>query len=107
MAWAELVEGANAQFLATWGTAATLAPQATPGQTFPITGIIVRPGMEEEFIPGSTTGVSAIRFWVDFLSIEPQPAMGDVITINGVNYDIGPVDVDIEGGATLKLKRNA
>jgi hypothetical protein len=107
MAWADSVERAHATFLSIWGIAATLAPAATPGRTFPITGIIARPGMEEEFIPGGPSGVSVVRFWVDYNSISPQPVIGDAITINGVSYTVGAVDVDVEGGATLKLRRNA
>jgi hypothetical protein len=40
-------------------------------------------------------------------SLNPQPIAGDGITLNGVTYDIGDIDVDIEGGAVLKLRRNA
>ncbi|HXP88825.1 MAG TPA: hypothetical protein VN841_29155 [Bryobacteraceae bacterium] len=107
MPWTDSVERAHAQFLATWGIPAILlSPASQPGHTFSITGVIKNPGMEEELLPGSAAGVSAVRLWVDYKNITPQPLMGDQISIDGVNYDVGKVEVDIEGGAVLKLRRN-
>jgi hypothetical protein len=104
MSWADQVERANQAFLETWGIEAAWQPQAG-GDPVTITGIIKNPGMADEFIPGSSQGVGVVRFWVDFDSVDPAPAKGDQITLNGVSYDVSDLDVDIEGGAVLKLRR--
>lgn len=109
MAWPDLVAGANAVFLATWGVAAnggtvTLVPQNGSGQV-PIDGIIKNPAMEEQLIPGGAAGTGVLRLWVDFKNLSPQPSSGDTILVNGVSYAVGTPDVDIEGGATLKLRK--
>jgi hypothetical protein len=105
MAWPDLVEAAHAAFLSTWGIPATLTPQ-NGSASFSITGIIKNPGMEEQSLPGGAAGTGVLRFWVDYNSISPQPVSGDTITIAGVAYTVGVPDVDIEGGATLKLRKN-
>jgi hypothetical protein len=108
MAWPDLVEAAHAAFLDTWGIPATLAPQSGSGP-FSITGIIKNPGMEEQNVPGGAAGTGVLRFWVDFNSpvflTVPKPQSGDTITVNGIAYTVGVPDVDIEGGATLKLRK--
>jgi hypothetical protein len=104
MSWADQVERANQAFLDTWGIEATWQSQAG-GDPVTITGIIKNPGVEDEFIPGSAQGVAVVRFWVDFRSMDPVPARGDQIAINGVSYYIADDPVDIEGGAVLKLRR--
>jgi hypothetical protein len=106
MSWADQVERAHAAFLAAWGIAALWQAQDQSASAT-ITGVIKNPGMHEEYVPGGSTGTSVVRFWVDMNSLNPQPIAGDGITLNGVTYDIGDIDVDIEGGAVLKLRRNA
>lgn len=66
--------------------------------------------MADDYVPGSQDGVNVVRFFVDYsaLSILVPPAnpkIGDTITLNGVDYNVGSVDPDAEGGATLKLKK--
>lgn len=106
MAWADLVESANAAFLATWGVSATLTPRDGSG-SLEITGIIKRPDMDEDVVPGSEAGTSVVRFWVDFSHLSRQPQIGDTVGINTVSYDVGKIDVDIEGGAVLRLRKAA
>lgn len=75
-----------------------------------IIGIIQTPSMAEDFVPGSTEGVNVMRLFVDFRALSAlipyaAPATGDTITINGNDYTIGNVNVDVEGGAILKMRR--
>ena len=104
MSWADQVERANQAFLSTWGIEAAWQPQAG-GDLVTITGVIKNPGVEDEFVPASSQGVAVVRFWVDFSSMDPAPARGDRISINGVSYYVAEDPVDIEGGAVLKLRR--
>ena len=104
MSWPDLQAGANTILLNTFGIAATLTP-ADASPDVAITGIIKNPGVEEEVIP--STGAAAVRFWVDYANIARQPVIGDTLTINGTAYTVGGVDVDVEGGAVLKLRKNA
>lgn len=84
----------------------TLHPQdGSPDVTFK--GLIENPAMAEDYVPGSSQGVSVIRLYVRFVDISPLPRKGDTLTLNGVTYDLFDKPVDREGGATLKLRRNA
>lgn len=106
MPWADAVASANAAFLATWPQAAQFNPQSGGGP-IAITGVIDKPVMLEDVRPGSTSGTSVVRFWVDFANLSPQPQNGDHLTLNGVSYDCFDVEVDPDGGgALLKLRRN-
>jgi hypothetical protein len=69
-----------------------------------IDGIIETPAMEEDRIPGSPSGASVVRLYVQLAAITPTPKRGDVITINGVHYDIADVAADRIGGGCLKLR---
>ena len=87
------------------GVPAILRKPSHPDST--IVGIFVQPPMMEDQIPGSTPGVTNVRFWVDFATLNPQPALGDQVIINGVTYEIGRPDVGLDGtGATFTLKRS-
>lgn len=72
-----------------------------------VQGLIENPAMAEDYVPGSAQGVSVIRLYVRFVDITPLPRKGDTVTLNGVTYDLFDKPVDREGGATLKLRRNA
>lgn len=72
-----------------------------------VQGLIENPAMAEDYVPGGTQGVSVIRLYVRFVDIAPLPRKGDTVTLNGIVYSIAEVPVDREGGATLKLRRNA
>ncbi|SRR5579885_2215957 len=103
MAWSDLVNTLDAACLATFGTPVTFAPQdGSPSQE--IVSIIQRSAMGEDTIPGSVQGTSVVRLFVRFASITPSPQHGDVFTINGVDYAVVEVDVDLQGGAVLKLR---
>lgn len=105
-AWSNAVAGANAAFLATWGQPAQFFPQSGGGP-IAISGVEDKPALLEDVLPGSATGTSVVRFWVDAASISPQPQKGDQITLSGVNYDVFEVAVDPDGGgALLKLRRH-
>lgn len=84
--------------------AATVHPRDL-SQDFAIPGIIKNPAMEEDFIPGSSQGVSVVRFFVQLSSLEVIPQKGDTATLNGIEYDVFDVIVDQVGGATLKLRK--
>ena len=103
MAWSDLVNTLDAACLATFGTVVTFTPQDGSGAQ-QLTGIIQRPAMGEDYVPGSVQGTSVIRLFVRFAAITPPPRHGDTITINAIAYDVVDVDVDAEGGAVLKLR---
>ena len=106
MAWSDLVDKLDTTTLKVFGIPATLNPQSG-GSPIPLTGIIQTPAMAEDFIPGSTQGVTVVRFFVRYADLSPQPQKGDTLTLNGVTYSVFEVAVDVEGGAILKLRRNA
>ena len=102
MAWADQVERANAAFLQTWGQDAVWQPQDGSAPST-ITGIKKNPGIQEEV----SRGTNVIRFWIDSNLLNPSPATGDTITLDGLSYDVGDTPADIEGGMVLILRRNA
>jgi len=69
-----------------------------------IDGILAAPAMEEDQVPGSTSGAAVLRLYVLLAGITPRPRRGDVISVNGVNYDIADAPADRAGGAVLKLR---
>ncbi|HZT28804.1 MAG TPA: hypothetical protein VE999_06680 [Gemmataceae bacterium] len=103
MAWSDLVNTLDAACLATFGTPVTFTPQDGSGAQ-QLSGIIQRPAIAEDYVPGSVQGTSVIRLFVRFAAITPSPRHGDTITINSIVYDVVDVNVDAEGGAVLKLR---
>lgn len=103
MAWNDLVGMLDAACLNTVGTPVTFTPQDDSGAQ-QITGIIQRPAMGEDTIPGSVLGTSVVRLFVRFANISPQPQHGDTVAINGVVYNVLDVDVDTQGSAILSLR---
>jgi hypothetical protein len=103
MAWSDLVNTLDAACLATFGTPVAFTPQDGSGAQ-QITGIIQHPAMAEDYVPGSVQGTSVVRLFVHFANIAPPPRHGDAIVINGIVYDVVDVDVDVQGGAVLKLR---
>ena len=71
-----------------------------------INGIIAPPPLLEQVPPGSNTGVTVIYLFIRLVDITPNPRLGDVLTLDGVGYDITDILADSQGGATLKLRRN-
>lgn len=66
--------------------------------------VVKNPTMEEDYAPGSTQGTSMLILFVRFSSTN-SVQHGATATYGGVDYDIGEVNVDREGGATMKLRR--
>jgi hypothetical protein len=69
-----------------------------------IDGVLADPAMEEDKVPGSTDGAAVLRLYVVLANITPTPRRGDVITVNGVHYEIADAPADRAGGAILKLR---
>jgi hypothetical protein len=107
MSWPEWVEDAHQAVLAVFGVTVTWQPQGSPGVSIAIEALEEKLPIEEPVPPGSLTGTTNARLWIDTDSLSPAPAEGDEIIFNGVSYDVGNVEADIEGGAVLVLKRNA
>ena len=103
MAWSDLVNAMDTACLATFGTPVTFTPQ-DGSEAQQITGIIQNPAMAEDYVPGSVQGTAVIRLFIRFAGIEPPPRRGDTVTVNGTIYDVQEVEVDTQGGATLKLR---
>jgi len=82
------------------GISVSWAPQDGSGVQ-KIQAIPVPPAIPDELMTGPT------RLWVDFQSLSPAPAAGDVITISAVNYVIARIETETEltGAAVLKLRR--
>jgi hypothetical protein len=107
MSWTSLLEAMDNTVLNTFPAggaprSVTFFPQSGGSQS--ITGVIANPAMFEDYIPGSTQGVSVMRMFVRFIDITPSPQKGDQISISGVSYDVFEVQVDTGGGAVLKLR---
>jgi len=103
MAWPDLVNKMDTACLTVFGTPATFTPQDGSGAQ-QITGIIQRPALAEDYVPGSIQGTSVVRLFVRFANITPPPRHGDTVAINGVVYDLIEVEADTQGGAVLKLR---
>jgi len=103
MPWSDAVSAVDTACLATFGIPATFTPQDGSGAQA-ITGIIQDPAMAEDYVPGSVQGTAVVRLFVRFAALTPAPQRGDVITINGIVYNVFEVDVDPHGGAVLKLR---
>lgn len=101
-AWTNLIEMLHRAALGAFGVSAIWTPQGT-GTATPITGIIQKPGQMEDVFPGSA-GSSVVRLFVAFSDFSPEPQHGDTVTLAGGVYVIQEIDVDIEGGAVLKLR---
>jgi hypothetical protein len=86
--------------LAQDGFVVEFTPQDGSG-TKQIDGIIKKPALEEEFLPGNS---NVVRLFVRLTEIVPAPRKGDVIAINGKQYVIAEAPVDSMGGAVLKLR---
>ncbi len=71
-----------------------------------LTTITARPGMDEDFIPGSLQNTNVERLFVSFRDLSPIPQKGDTITWNQKNYDVFEVTADRCGGAVLKIRSN-
>lgn len=99
MAWTDEQEAAHVAILSTFGVPATFTPQG--GSAIAITGVIRAPAEMEDVLPGSG---SVVRLFVNLPDITPAPQRGDTITLNGNTYAVTEVDVDVFGGATLKLR---
>jgi hypothetical protein len=93
-----MVEAMHQAALGAFGIPAVWTPQGG-GTPVAITGVIQKPAMLEDVLPGSA---AVIRFFVDFN--DAPPTRGDTVTLNGTVYMIADMDVDIEGGAVLKLR---
>ena len=85
---------------------AFLQPMAG-GDPVAIHGSIADSPMLEPFGPGSSMGTSVVYFFVFMPDITPQPQKGDIVTLNGVTYDISETPTVENGGSTLQLRRNA
>src|SRR5271154_2044000 len=101
-----LVDNIDDACLNLFGESATLLPLASHGGgSYPVTGIVKTPAVEEEYLSGSTQGVNTIRFFVRFADLTPQPQVGDQVNLNSILYNIFDIKVDVEGGAVLVLRR--
>jgi hypothetical protein len=103
MAWSDAVSQMDATLLAVFGIPVTFTPQDGSGAQ-QITGIIETPALAEDYVPGSVQGTAVVRLFVRFAGITPSPQHGDTIAMNGRVYVVEEVEVDIEGGAVLKLR---
>lgn len=110
MAWNDLLSAINDVCVSTFGVqaatqTATFQPRSG-GSPISINGIIAPAPLLEQALPG-TSGVNVVRFFVNFLEISPRPQKGDTVILDSITYDIFEVDVDVSGGATLKLRAKA
>ena len=103
MAWDDQVSALDSACLAAFGVPATHMP--TGAAAVPVIGIIQNPALVEDYVPGSAQGVSVVRFFVRFAEMNPQPAHGDQLLLNGILYDVFEIEADRAGGAVLKLRR--
>jgi hypothetical protein len=92
--------------IAIYGIPATFTPYAT-GQPQTICGIIAPPPFEEDVLPNSVTGTALVHFHIRYSDITPSPVEGDAITLDGVVYDLFKIDVNVVGGARLRLRKRS
>lgn len=85
------------------GVSIAFTPQDGSG-TQNIDGIVKKPPLEEEYLPGRNPGAAVMHLFVRFTEITPNPQRGDVIAIGARTYVVADVTVDTAGGAALKLR---
>jgi hypothetical protein len=93
----------NYIFADTGGTSVAFVPQDGSGQQT-IQAIIMPPAMHEDVMGGA--GTAALRLWVDFASISPQPREGDLMIVGPGTYVVAVVEAEPQstGAAVLKLR---
>lgn len=111
MAFSDMVAAVDNTCISVFGDGLTVLffPQNGAGGAggIPVGAITVDPRLLEDYVPGSSQGVTRLPIFVRFAGISPLPQKGDKFTVNGVNYDLPEAAVDREGGAILKLKRSS
>jgi hypothetical protein len=95
-AWENLMAGANASQLATFGEDVDWS-----GSSVPITVIT----SQTPFVGESTPNPNYFYLWAMLVDV-PGIARGDTITRNGVVYNIIDVDPDGGGGVRVQLEKN-
>lgn len=86
-----------------FGNTATFYPAT--GGSYVVTGILMRPTMFEELMPGF--GSVNIRLFCRFIDLNPVPVRGDVVSMGGNSYDVADIQVDETGGAEIRLRERS
>lgn len=63
------------------------------------------PGLEEDYQPGTEQNVSVLYLFVHPVAGTRATVHGDTATYATTDYDVVQVDVDREGGQTIKMRR--
>jgi hypothetical protein len=66
--------------------------------------IVRNPAMEEDYVPGSLAGVSALILFIP-ASAGVVALLGDTATYNGVDYNIDKSDADRCGAVVITMRR--
>lgn len=105
--FSDLTKALDDTCLSIFGEPAVFNPQTGEG---PITiTAITAPAPDEDVLIGTAPGTVVAYLFVRYTEITPNPRRGDVVIYGtpGASYDVVDVLVDRQGGAVLKLRRNA
>ena len=107
MSFSDIISSATDTILSFLGSFSVTIHYQDQSPDVTVTAITKNPAMEEDYVPGTANpaGVTNLLLFVHFLPLIVAPRKGDTATVNGVDYDIWQVDVDREGGATLRMRR--
>ena len=92
----------------------TFAPSNAPtlavhpkdgGADVVLTAVPKNPGFEEDYQPGTDQNVSVLYVFVHPVTGTRLTVHGDTATYGTADYDVIQVDVDREGGQTIKMRR--
>ena len=108
MAFTDQLVAADALILSKFGSSQLLTLRLPTGVTYAsVPAVTQNPTLLEDYVPGSTTGTTVLFLFIRPTSDADLPRNGFQATYGGVDYDIFRVDVDREGGASLRLRRRA
>ena len=105
MSFSSLVANVTATVQNTFSDFSVTVNPQSGGMPYTIQCVTKNPALEEDYVPGSSTGTTNLLLFVQWAGLPVSPARGDTATVDSVNYDIFQIDVDREGGATLRLRR--
>jgi hypothetical protein len=110
MAFSDLVASLDASVQSAFSDFSVTIHTQSPGADYVLSCVTKNPKLEDDYQPGTPTGAAVLLLFVHPDTTQPfvqLPARGDTATVDGVDYDIFQVDVDREGGMTLRMRKRS
>lgn len=108
MSFSDLQRAADQSILTALNEPKVTIHFADGSPTLTISSLTKNPALQEDYVPGSTAGVTVLLLFVrseQATNTVRQVQKGDTATYGGVDYDVFQVDADRAGGLTLRCRR--